>query len=518
MNYNSNDVPLPIADVGFSGAIRNRTRWDDNISWFDIPDKVLITVRFFGPLSVLHLHWFKTKNGKKFPSLCSAYDPLTQSFAQGKCPYEDDFVIPQLIMDAKKVNPLFDEENDPTLKEIKLLKSRTTGYGHILVRSANLSGGKPWQPIKIPTSVVFSLIRLKTMNRVTIQGKTYEADVADPYWGRDIHLMYSSTERNPNQKYMINIGDHTPLTELERSYLPQLYVWKDIVEFPSYEEVKQQLVVNGYYQMLNQLRGVASQDQKPQQFAYMEQYLPSVPKSPYGDIAQQQQQVPSMSQGMHYPQMPTNIPQQQQMPQQMTQQQMQQMQQMQHLQQMQMPQQTQQQQQQMQMPQVQNVPLPQNTMPQAPMPNMSMNMGNLQVADVPVASPIPFNVPPPQGLEPIDEGGDEYDIPFKSGGVAEQHQMPIPPQQVVQQQVTPQVMTGNPNGKTYTVRGKPNGVSASEFQQVLYDFGNNLARAKPFKSTDDSNLEGLDVLSCYGNYCGDLSCVKCPLRQFCLHV
>lgn len=488
MNYNSNDVPLPIADVGFSGAIKNRTRWDDGISWFDIPDRDLITLRFFGPLSVFHLHWFKTKTGKKFPSLCSAWDPMTQTFVPNKCPYEDDFVVPQIIMEAKNNNPLFDEENDPTLKEIKMLKSRVTGYGHVLVRSVSHSGGKPWQPIKIPTSVVFSLIRLKTMNRVTIQGKIYEADIADPYWGRDVHIMYNSQERNPNQKYMINIGDHTPLTDTERGYLSQLYVWKDRVEFPSYDEVKQQLMVNGYYQMLNQVKGIASPDQKPQQqFAYMEQYLPNVPKSPYGDTPVAAQQVPAMPQrGNPYPQMPqqNTIPQQQQ------------------------------QQQQIQQQMVQNTPLPQNTMPQAPMPNMGMS--SLQPADVPMTSPIPFNVPPPQGMEALtalDEGGvDDYEIPFDNGSVGQK--TPTLPSQVVYS--TPSdVVT---SGKTYTVRGKPNGVSSTEFQQILNDFSINLPRAKPFKSTDDVNLEGLSVLNCYGNYCGDLSCVKCPLRQFCLHV
>ena len=541
MNYNPNEVPLPIADIGFSGAIHNRMRWDDNIKWYNIPDRVVVTLRFFGPISVYYYHWFKTRTGKKFPSICSGYDQTTQSFIKGKCPYEDDFIIPQLVEDAKRSNPLFDDENDPTLKEIKAAKSRITGFGHVLVRNnfqANdRNAGKAWHPIKIPTSVLFTLLKLKNMNRITIQGKIYEADIADPYWGRDIHLMYNSTERNPTQRYMINLGEHTPLTEIEKGYLTQLAQWQNIVEYPQYEELKQQLMVNGYYQMLNQLQGVSStfdHKQPQQQFAHMEQYLPQVPKSPYGDTPMpypSNQQVPTMPQqipnlpqpGMSYPQMPSTMQQGQG-----------------------------QGQGQGYVPQMQ-MQIPQQQMPQAPIPNMGMNVPNMGMqqnqfgmgmteADIPRPSPLPQNVPPPLGMgmplsSDIEEALD--DIPFDGGDVVEQHSMPTSPvtpkakvkkvkeiEPEVQATATPIQSTPNVDasiatvatGKTYSVRGKPNGVSSTEFQQIILDFGNNLPRAKPFKTVDDVQLEGFEVLACYGGYCGDLNCVKCPLRQFCLHV
>ena len=84
---NHQDVPLPSADVGFSGAIQNRVKWDDNISWFSIPDRVVVTLRFFGPIFAYHVHWFKTKSNKKFPSSCAAYNPQSQMFDTGKCPF-----------------------------------------------------------------------------------------------------------------------------------------------------------------------------------------------------------------------------------------------------------------------------------------------------------------------------------------------------------------------------------------------------------------------------------------------
>jgi len=83
--------------------------------------------------------------------------------------------------------------------------------------------------------------------------------------------------------------------------------------------------------------------------------------------------------------------------------------------------------------------------------------------------------------------------------------------------VTKKKAQAAPKQKTYMVKGKPNGATTAEFQKIISDFGNNLARAKPFKESEDPELDGLNVLACYGAYCGDLNCVKCPLRNYCLH-
>jgi len=485
MNFDQNNVPLPSADVGFSGAIQNRTRWDDNITWFNILDRVVITLRFFGPVFVLQHHWLKTKLGKNFPLICSAYDSATQVFNKNKCPVEDDFNIPLLIEEAKKANPYLDEENNPYLKEIKAIKARIAGLGHVVVRNNfqnnNSTSAKPWHPIKIPPSVLFALIRLKSMNRATIGGKVYEADVADPYWGRDVHIMYDSANKNPQARYMVNLGDHTPLTDVEKSYIPQLYQWQNLVEYPSYDEVKQQLNVNGYYQMLNQLKGTANfadRGQQQQQFAHMDQYLPQVPKSPY-DAPTTPQQVPNRPAQPNYPSMPSAA-MMQQAPQQM---------QMQMQTQMPLPQMNQGQ---VPLPQTHTpqVPMPQAFVPPAPVSTMNVGVPNLVEASMPVGSPLPTNVPPP--LE------DNYEIPFDGGGSA----APV---------------NNSADQRMFVVKGRPNGVNAAEFQKIVDSFGMNIPRGKPFKACEDADLSGLNVLACYGNYCGDLNCVKCPLRQYCLH-
>ena len=468
------NVPLPEASVGFSGAIQNRTRWDDSIKWFDIPDRVVVTVRFFGPVFIVHNHWLATRKGKKFPLVCPAYDQATQSFAKGKCPVEDDFNFPHIAEEAKKVNPLFNEETDPTLKELKGIKAHMAGFGHVIVRNpVNFQGNdkglqKPWQPIKLQPSVLFSLIRLKSMNRINIQGKFYEADVADPYWGRDIHIMYNSSERNPQQRYMINLGDHTPLTDVEKTYLSDLYQWKEIVEYPTYEDVKQHLIVNGYYNMLNQLKGVQSfGDTKPTQFAHMEQCLTPVPKSPYDtDVPLP---VPT------YPQTPQMAPMTNNFPQ-----------------------------------------MPSNTqMSMPPVPQMAM--AGLTEANVPQASPLPTNVPPPSFNQPVKAVTqvDSLEIPFGDDTDDGSSVFNLPTEDIVVKKAPAKKAVVSQ--KTFVVKGKPSGVSADEFQKIIQDFGNNLARAKPFKTSEDPDLEDLDVLACYGNYCGDLNCVKCPLRQYCLH-
>ena len=504
VNYNSSDVPLPSADVGFSGAVHNRTRWDDNITWFNIPDKVVVTLRFFGPVYVVHNHWFATKKGKKFPLVCAAYDSATQSFAKGKCPVEDDFNIPLLVEEAKRVNPLFNEETDPNLKEIKAIKAHMSGFGHVIVRqnfqSHDRGASRPWQAIKLQPSVLFSLIKLKSMNRCNINSKVYEADVADPYWGRDVHIMYNSSEKNPQARYTITLGDHTPLTDVEKTYISQLYNWKEIIEYPSFDEVKQVLNINGYYTMSNQLKGAQSfGDTKQNNFAHMEQYLPQVPKSPYDNQQMIPQQVPSMpTMQNNFPPMPQQSQLQPPMPQVQTMPQMQV-----PMQQMQVPMQ------QMQVPMQQmQVPMQQMQLPvqYAPNPVTVGYGGGLVEADIPETSPLPTNVP--------TVSQDDLEIPFgepvKLAKSAQQMQA-APMQQAQATHVQQSTR------KTYSVKGRPHGVTPEEFQTIVSDFGNNLPRGKPFKASEDAELEGLHVLACYGSYCGDLNCVKCPLRSFCLH-
>lgn len=475
------NVPLPQADAGISGSVHNKRRWDDEIRWFDFPDRTMVTLRFFGPVFITYNHWLKTRQGKRFPLCCPAYDQNTQAFVEGKCPIDDDFNIPTIIDAAKAANPQFSEEYDPTLKELKAIKGRINALTQVIIRNvsnlgdANLAA-KPWHPVRLGPAVFFNLVRLKNMNVCTINGRQYQADIADPYWGRDVHVYYNSSEKNPQQKYMITLGDHTPLTELEKTYVKELFNWASMVEYASYDETKQSLQVNGYYQMLNALTNSApsfAQDNNTQYAQYETLLRPPMPPSQYN--------APDMpmppTQGMPYqhasPQAqntPYTVP----------------------------------------MPQMGQTPPP--GYPVAPMGNQPPSPGYMPPPNspqnpyygqppmpmaeppnlsglnpvVPPATPIPNNVPPPLGYNstiPTQEG--EIDIPFDQPG------------------------------RTYPLRGQQ--VSKDEFDAYVNEFAKTIPRGQPVQVAKTGELAGASVLACFGDYLGDTSCIKCPLRKYCVH-
>jgi hypothetical protein len=460
-NFQQGNVPLPQAG-GLSGSYSNKKRWDDDIKWYEIPDRVTITLRFFGPTFVINQHWIKTRTNKRFPLNCPAYSMALQGFQQGKCPVEDEFNFANIADMAKAINPSFTDQ-DPNYKALLEIKAKTLGLTQCIVR--NSTDGRPWHPIRLGPSVYFTLIRLKNMNTCVVGGKQYTADVADPYWGRDVHIYYNSAERNPQQKYTIQLGDHTPLTEAERTYINTLHNWEEKVEYASSEEIKQALQVNGYYQLFNTLTGNSGGfntnfDKQNGQHAQYETFLTPPPPPSYSQPqVQQVQQAPQM-------QMQMQVPQQMQMP--APQQQMQ-------VPPMQMPQQ------QMQMPQ-----MPQQMMASAP------NMNGLTQVDTPVASSIPNSVPPPMGYQQVQQV-----------------------QQTSQFQEDDGIPFDGPE-RTFPFKGKQ--LSKSEFEEQINAFASSIARGQPVQVATSGEVSGVSVLACYGSYQGDVSCIKCPLRMYCVHV
>jgi hypothetical protein len=486
--------PLPQSNAGLSGSVSNKKRWDDDIRWFDFPDRMMVTLRFFGPVYVTYNHWLKTRQGKRFPLCCSAYDNTTQSFSAGKCPICDDFNIPAIIDSAKAINPNFNEEFDPNLKEIKGTKARINALSQVLIRNVSNLGDptlstRPWHPVRLGPAVFFTLLKLKQFNVCTIEGKQYQADIADPYWGRDIHVMYNSNERNPQQKYMINLGEHTPLTEQEKAYLREAYNWGHLVEYSSFEETKQSLQINGYYQLLNSLTNTApmfAQENNPG-YAQYETYLkppappagydqfnqnaqppmPNMQQNPYGQPQAQAQQQNPYGQGM--PQQQNPYGQVQQQPQQQNP--------------YGQPQMHQQQnpygQPQQQSPSQGYVPPPLVTPP---------SLDGLTYVDTPKATPVPTNVPPPLGYSnaPATKGGNLDEIPFDG----------------------PE--------RTYPLNGRQ--VSKEEFNTFVGSFVSSLSRGQPVQVATVGDLAGANVPACYGDYQGDASCLKCSIRMHCVHV
>ena len=261
-------IPLPQTNMGFSGFDQRRKRWDDGIPWLEFPDGKWLPVRFFGRTeSIVHMvatHWLVTlKNKKRFPMLCPNFNPETRKFEDNGCPICGEF------------DP-FNSENEV----IKAISPRLSGLSHAIVRNIQRAGGagnpdwKPWRPVRLPISVLILLQKLKDLNLHTIEGVQYPADVSDPYYGRDINILYDSQGANPQSKYSIDRGDHTPLTEEEQGYIKEIYDFGSLVEYPDKDEIKKALTQNGYYQLLKTGAVAVPDDIPPRQETFSKEPPP----------------------------------------------------------------------------------------------------------------------------------------------------------------------------------------------------------------------------------------------------
>ena len=235
--------PLPQQMIGFSGGTTRKKRWDEEVPWLEFADGKWMNLRFFGNstsiLTMVATHWLETLKGKRFPMLCLNYDSTESAFTKTGCPVCDEF-----------------DPRNSEVQGIKDISARFSGYTHAIDRDIQEAGGvgadwKAWRPVRLPISVIIALQNLKGRNVHTINGKKYEADVADPYYGRDVAIKYDPYAANPQAKYTTDKGDHTPLSDEEAAYIPGLYDFLSMIEYPTESEVKKALQQNGYYQMLN---------------------------------------------------------------------------------------------------------------------------------------------------------------------------------------------------------------------------------------------------------------------------
>ena len=464
------NVPLPQSNIGFSASSgEKRKRWHQDIPWLEFPDGEWLQLRFIGPVYQIAQSWLTTKKSrKKFPVLCSGFDPVTTRYDYEKSPILKDF------------DPFNSE-----VPEIKALSPKRSGLGHVIVRSLEQSMDparpnlKPWRPLRIPVAVMHDLADLRGANIHKIQGKNYDADVTDPYYGRDINILYKSNAPSPTQKYNVQMLHHSPLTEVEMAYLEELYKWEEVVEYPSYEEVKMNLMQNGYYNLL------AGHSEDPLAVASgsvgsvgMDSTLPQVPQPPPASVS---------------PFAATTAP--------------------------------------APAPVTAAAPVsPTATSPYPPAPGTTTLQPSEAVAPPPTAAQVPqapSTVAPPPGVitpetvggsakkksrttkkaktqavtqEPIaTDKGDDVEIPFSQGSSQPVRLVEEAPAEAE---------------KMYACRNKK--VTQSDFEGIINKYSENVDRALPLITWESGDLEGVTVMNCFSNFNGDQKCVKCPLRRYCL--
>jgi hypothetical protein len=358
-------------------------------------------------------------------------------------------------------------------------------------------------------TVIMAIKAQTGLNTYNINGTVYKADVADPYYGQDINIMYDPNGANPNQKYTVALGGHTPLTSQEMSYLNEIYDWEKLIVYPAADEVKQALQINGYYQLLNG-------GGQAQTTSVADQVLAGVPQPPAYQMASispgvQMAPVPQPA-GLTAP-APVFAPAPQPAP-------------------------------------TFAPPQPQFAPPAQPRPQpvpQAQPLPQAQPAAVPYQQPVaPAPAPtyyPPQTPQPMPQAAPAAPLPqitpgFQQTAAPVIHQpaptpvaqAPQPVQPVAQLQAQPVQAAVAPSNvvsindgapvaveRRFAFPSKPNGLSVSELQGVINDFPQTLPRATPLKTWDREDLNGMQVLNCFGSYKGDPSCIRCPIRRYCLN-
>lgn len=207
-------------------------RVSDIITVYKIPEKKWTAVRFHPEIHCYATAWVKTKNkeGKptKFPALLRSFDPITQEF------------------DSTIKDPWYEFSQKERAEDVdqkdRLIQVSKKFYGNMIVRK--LQGQKPertpkpeaeeiesgyknkdsdtwtdWSAFALPPGLIRAIKELRDLNTVESKsGATTAYSVTDIKYGCDIKI-YFDPDQSPANQYKIQLGEQTPLTEEELSYL-----------------------------------------------------------------------------------------------------------------------------------------------------------------------------------------------------------------------------------------------------------------------------------------------------------
>ena len=202
---------------------RERVDLDDILGMVKLPKGKWVTLRIL-PIDVLPVrrHWVNIIAGKdkrevKIPKICVAFDPATEANKKGvECPYCELADGPEQFYLA---NVIVRSEQEDAPARIKMsADEKASGFKNV--------DGESWTPVRvlrITSSLAKKIQGLKDLNKVKSKktGKTLGYDVSHERFGKDVNVKYDGDAKGAD-KYQIQLGERTPLTEEEQGYL----VWE----------------------------------------------------------------------------------------------------------------------------------------------------------------------------------------------------------------------------------------------------------------------------------------------------
>jgi len=536
---------------GFLGLNTRDKKWDEGIEYFNFTPGKWTQVRFFGPIRMIAMSWLTSKNGKRFPLLSSSYDPTTRQFRAGLDPLVDEF-----------------DPFNSSSEMIKAIAPKEAALVFVIDRenqkySVNNPAIKPWRPVRLSMALIIQLQRISEGHFIMHEGQNYGPfDVTNSDYGADIQVYYDAKNANPNAKYQLQKAGVTPLTAVEKEYLKELYDWEALIKYPSKEEVKKALQMNGYYQELNRLKGreVAGFNPHdsvlpppPAASTFSFGALPPMPSvgaafpnmqpmapAPFQSAPTPFQAAPTPFQAAPTPFQAAPTP-------------------------------------------FQSAPTPFQAAPQSPPPPQPFQLPTSPFGDTtasrfappppPPSSSLPppapqmitpgFGNPAPQMIQTHQQQpmtiqqsvAGFVNLPNQPVVAPVANEMPAPPmpgampmefrgspwpdaaKETAPTSVPPSPflvstphLTAVKNApeldieipfdvraeRKFKIVGRPELVDVEELQRIVTKFSATAPRAMPLKKWTTGNLEGLEVSACFALYVGDQHCVKCALRSDCL--
>lgn len=226
--------------MGFGTSSTSEAKWDASIAWYDLKPGIWNQIRIIGPIFIVAQNWFTTPKGKKFALFSRAWDPFTRSYAN----QSDD-----------PIYQIFGNPFDSSDERIKGIAPRQTALVQAIIRPmTGVAQGGELKPMRIPSSVVNGIRKAMELNFIQQadgtmlmgeDGKPVIADPTDPDYGFDILIHYDPS-KSGSDKYTVQSGAKSRLTDAERNMYHSLIDWATIVKTPSENQVKEALTKNGY--------------------------------------------------------------------------------------------------------------------------------------------------------------------------------------------------------------------------------------------------------------------------------
>lgn len=185
-----------------------RDRWIDEVEWLELPKNKYVSIRLVGGVYPTARHWVETKTGKFYSELCHNFNSDLEKFEDRGCP----------------------------VCKLEKFKAQRIFYANCIDRREQAR--KEENPIR-GFCLSNTLAREIKSKAALNGGKT----VSHTVFGVELDIKYMPDVEGAN-KYSVNAGERTPLTEEEKAY--ELYAFDTLIKLTDTEEIIRSLKANGH--------------------------------------------------------------------------------------------------------------------------------------------------------------------------------------------------------------------------------------------------------------------------------